>query len=569
MPVDLPFDRRCSIQQSAYLEDDFLTSLLVREVKGKSQKGEAEISGDTTGHSLPHQTNGDVKKSDSRHMRDSSVGSLNSLNLVGSFLHEQLLNRDCIENGSLESYGNITDVHMNNPCDSGTHFTNNQVAASSNEQWLENLHIVTLKHNKNSQFSICDNILQPIELIFVGYLLSSLEPSSSSSSSMSSVEADVDADDFIYPNQKTSSQRNLKQKIAMYNQECVKKVQLTLPVTDLKASVDTGEVQTSIQLEVFIRHTFLQYPVEAYDAILVLCEMEQEISFSLQQDLFEGNKKKNKQDILRDICLYVVYSLSISDACLDDVQEFSSTEELEHVKDLKGKYKIQLQDSLLKVLFHFNDVLGVAQFLRKWNRINDLIIFSERAWESVRFLLGEEENEEYSPFSDVRNTSASSSTWRNVPLRRPLPEFENICELSNTDEFGDEDEEEDYDGENEDEDEEEEEEENIDDIYEDNKTIITQNTNKIISNKNKVLLEHNIFKTKTEELKSKNPLGPNLKNPTPVFSNTTGSAGKNFNGTGDTSQYRYPRVLPPNSSRFLRDRLRDAYMIHQMCPHNP
>ena len=546
MPVDLPCDRRCSIQQSAFLKENFLVSLLVKNVKGKTQKGKAESSGDTTGHSLPHKTDDDIKKDGSRHMNGSSIGSLNANNLVGSFLYEQLLNRDCTGNRSLDCHGNLADGHMNNPCDSGTHSTNTQVEARCSEEWLNKLHIVTLKHDKNLQFSMCDKIFHPIELIFIGYLLSSLESSSSSSSSSSSIEDDADTDDGVdllsQANQKASSQQNIKQKIAKYNQKCVKKVQLTLPITDTKAHTNTDELKTSTQLEVIIRHVFLQHPAEAYDAVLVLCEMEQEISFSSKEDSMEGNKKKNKHEILRDICLSAVYSLSISDACAcsDDAQELSSSQselvrkqheneheneienENEHGRDTKTSYKIQLQDSLVKVLLHFNDVLGVAQFLIKWNRIKDLEVFSSRAWESVRFLIGEEENEEYLPFLTVGNTSTSSTTWRNVPLRRPLPEFENITDLNHCDDFGDDD----LDDVNSDQDEEE-----GDDVLH-------------INNDNE-----------------DNDTGKHL--------NVTWSVGDSSYVTQSTVKYRHPRALPPNSSKCLRERLIEASMVDRLCPHTP
>lgn len=532
MPVDLPCDRRCSIQQSAFLNEDFLASLLVKNVKGKTQKGKAESSRDTTGHSLPRKTDDNIKKDGSRHMNGSSIGSLNAKNLVGSFLYEQLLNQHCTGNRSLDSHGNLTYGHINNQCDSRTHSTNTQVEAMCREDWLNMLHIVTLKHNKDFQFSICDKIFQPIELIFIGYLLSSLElPSASSSSSLSiedDVDIDVEVDTFSQVNKKTSSQQSLKQKIAKYNQECVKKVQLTLPVTDVKASTDTDEVKTSIQLEVVIRHVFLQHPEQAYDAVLVLCEMEHEISFSSKQDSTEGSKKKNKYENLRDICLSVVYSLSVSDACayFDDAQELSSSQSAglgkQHENDDKRSerryHEIQLQDSLLKVLLHFDDVLGVGQFLIQWNRINDLKVFSDRAWESVRFLIGEEENEEYSPHSNVRNSSTSSSTWRNVPLRRPLPEFENITDLNHCDEFGDDD---------------------LDDDYSD----------------------------KEDEEEEKDDIDNNQVDGTARHLNITRSEGRSRYVTNGTRQCRYPKALPPNSSKCLRDRLLEASMIDRLCPH--
>ena len=548
MPVDLVCDRRYRIRKSAFFKEDFLTSLLVKDVKEKTQKGESGSSGDTTCHSLP-QTNGGVKKDGNRHMRDSSIGSLNARNLVGSFMLEQLLNRDYLKNA---------DVHTNNPCYSETHSTNIRVVANCSEEWLNNLHIVTLKHNKNFQFSICDNIFQPIELIFVGYLLSSLEPSSSA------VEADIDTDITNLTNQRTSSQINLKQRIEKYTQECVKKVQLTVPVADMKAQVDTGEIKTSIQLEVLIRHIFLQYPEEAYDAVLVLCDMEQEISLSSKHDSSEKNKKENKNEILQDICLCVVYSLSISAACSDEVHEcevLEKQQEHENEEDLSRKYNIQLQDSLLKVLLHFNDALGAAQFLKKWNRINDLRTLSKRAWESVRFLLGEEENEEYSPLSYVRNTSTSSSTWRNVPLRRPLPEFENINELINSDEFGEEDDEEDREVE-------EEEEDDGDD--EDIDTMIALNRNQIIFNENMNLTQKTALKPHLKDSSSENLLGPIQINLTRPISNYTGPAVDNFNDTGGTLNQRYyPGVLPPNSSKRLKARLLEAFMIKQLYPQPP
>ena len=547
MPVDLVCDRRCRIRKSAFFKEDFLTSLLVNDVKGKTQKGYAGSSGDTTCHSLP-QRNGGVKKDGDKHMRDSSIGSLNARNLVGSFLFEQLLNQNCLENA---------DVHTNNPCNSETHSTNIRVVGNSSKEWLNNLHLVTLKHDRNFQFSICDNIFQPIELIFVGYLLSSLEPSPSA------VEADIDTDNTNLTNQRTSSQMNLKQRIEKYTKECVKKVQLTLPVADMKAQVDSGEIKTSIQLEVLIRHIFLQYPEEAYDAILVLCEMEQEVSSSSKQGSSEKNKKKNKNEILQDICLCVVYSLSISAACfnemhecevLENQQENENENENKSEEDLSGNHKVQLQDSLLKVLLHFNDALGAAQFLKKWNRIKGLRMLSKRAWESVRFLLGEEEDEEYSPFSHVWSTSTSSSTWRNVPLRRPLPEFENINELINSDEFGGEDE-----GEEEEDEEEEEENEDID-------TMTALNKNQIIFNENMELTLGTELTPHLEESSSENPLGPIQINPTPSMSNYTGPAVDDLNYTGDTLNHRYyPRVLPPNSSKLLKARLLEAFMINRLC----
>lgn len=548
MPVDLVCDRRCRIRKSAFFEEEFLKSLLVKDVKGKTQEGDAGSPGDTTCHSLPH-TNGGVKKDGIRHMRDSSTGSLSAKNLVGNFLFEQLLNRVCLENA---------DIHTNNPCYSETHSTNIRVVANSSEEWLNNLHLVTLKHNKNNYFSICDNIFQPIELIFVGYLLSSLE------ASPSAVEADIDTDNTNLTNQRTSSQMNLKQRIEKYTQECVKMVQLTLPVADMKVEVDTGEIKTSIQIEVLIRHIFLQYPEEAYDAFLVLCEMEQEISLSSKHDPSEKNKKKNKNEILQDICLCVVYSLSISAACSNEVHELEVLEkqqdhETEIEKDLSRNHKVQLQDSLLKVLLHFNDVLGAAQFLKKWNRIKDLRILSKRAWESVRFLLGEVENEEYSPFSYVRSTSTSSSTWRNVPLRRPLPEFENVNDLNNSDEFGGEDEGEEAGIE----------EEEDDDDDEDNDMMIALRKNQIIF-ENMSLTQETALTPHREECSSENLLEPIQINPTPSTVNYPGPAVDDFNDNGDTLNQRYyPRVLPPNSSKRLKGRLLEAFMINQLCPQPP
>ena len=302
--------------------------------------------------------------------------------------------------------------------------------AENRESWLGTLHLVTLKHSQNSNFSICDEIFEPLELIHIAYLLSTAVSNAISANSASAISP-----------QKTP-QNKLKQKSAQHSQNTAK-ISLYEGTSEIKGFPDDDRIiSATVQLQIIVRRIFLSYPEFAYDALLVLSEMQRE---SRKLNSVEGERitvtKNNGGENFLDICVFVVHPLSMCDICCDNSDRLRESKD--HLTSADGSgvaapalkqayeeeqrrlyYRSALQDSMLQILLEADDVLGVAALLSRWKRLQDLQIFADRIWSSVQFLLGEhEQKEEY--YSDA--------AWGTVRVRRPVPVFEAILDIAHLD----------------------------------------------------------------------------------------------------------------------------------------
>lgn len=305
------------------------------------------------------------------------------------------------------------------------------------ESWLGMLHLVTLKHSKNPDFSICDEIFEPLELIHIAYLLSAAESIPISANPSGSI------------NLQSITQSKVKQKITHYSRDA------SLPLAnestyEANEFTDDGiDIPAVIQLQIIVRQIILRFPESAYDALLVLNEMQRESRRNHESDGERiSMRRESGGGSFLDICVSVGHSLSLCDTCSDNSDRFrdnkdgvTATDGREYattglIRVLKGHqcspyYKTALQDSLLKLLLEAEDVMGVATMLCRWSRFTDLRIFTDRVWGSVQFILGEhEQKDEYysSPVSCINSDSV-----RPARIRRPIPLLENILEIAHLD----------------------------------------------------------------------------------------------------------------------------------------
>ena len=447
--------------------------------------------------------------------------------------------------------------------------------------WIAELNYVALKHRRDPGFSICDEVFEPFELIYVAFLLSTAESHPLDTGSSSSIAAS-----------ETASQRNLKQKIAEYNKECAKTLKTPVASKALENTSKSPDVSASLLLEDIIRDIIIRHPVVAYDAIMVLNEMQQNNKASnpsvdeemLGQQKKQVDRKGDDKSWFLELCLTVIYPLSLSNSYSgigDEWEksnpqyeygcaEYCSKSDFGQQKDLEQQNKDSvkteerrriMQDSLLKILLSANDVTTVAEFLFRWNRIDDLKIFTSRVWDSVRFLLGEKEDEEeyYSAHSVWGNSGDNlysglyqcQSTKGDVRIRRPLPVFENMLEVVH------------YDEENNIEDDDDDDDDDDDVDENDNKDSTGDNytavdalqlktdsgnmntlTDKIITNENRIQndisLESDPISYESKKVEIDVPIFLPKRKP-------------------------HPRTLDPNSSELLRTRLKSAAIIQKIC----
>lgn len=302
------------------------------------------------------------------------------------------------------------------------------------ESWLGMLHLVTLKHNKNPDFSICDEIFEPLELVHIAYLLSAAESIPISANPAGSI------------NLQSITQSKVKQKIAHFNRDA------SLPLAnestyEANEFTDDGvDIPAVIQLQIIVRQIILRFPESAYDALLVLNEMQRESRRNHESD---GERISMRRDsgggCFLDICVSVAHSLSLCDSCSDNSDRFRDNKDGVTATDGRDYattglirvlnehqrspyYKTALQDSLIKLLLEAEDVMGVATLLCRWNRFTDLRIFTDRVWGSVQFILGEHEQKD-----EYHSSPVISDPLRPARVRRPLPLLENILEIAHLD----------------------------------------------------------------------------------------------------------------------------------------
>jgi hypothetical protein len=320
-------------------------------------------------------------------------------------------------------------------CNSSSDHGGNRLA-EDRESWLGMLHLVTLKHSKNYDFSICDEIFEPLELIHIAYLLSAPDFISIPAKSAGTI------------NLQSITQSKLKPKIAQYDKDA----SYLLPDEDtheVKGVTDDGsDIPTGIQLQIIARQIFLRFPESAYDALLVLNEMQRESRRTQKSESERTSMRTDKGGgSFLEICVSVGHSLSLCDICSDTSDRFRDSKD--HFTAIHGRevathgmiqvldkdqrcYRTVLQDSLLKVFLEAEDVIGVAMLLCRWSRFEDLRVFTDRVWGSVQFILGEhEQKEEY--YSSPMSSNFSDAARRTVRVRRPVPLFESILELAHLD----------------------------------------------------------------------------------------------------------------------------------------
>jgi hypothetical protein len=318
-----------------------------------------------------------------------------------------------------------------------SNFTNYQ-GTEDRESWLGTLHLVTLKHSRNFDFSICDKIFEPLELVHIAYLLSAAESISISANSAGAI------------NLQSVTQNKVKQKVAQYNKDASNFLSDEGSHDVKEVTDDSRDIPALIQLQIIVRQIFLRFPENAYDALLVLNEMQRESSRiqTIEGERISIKREKSGGGFL-DICVSVVHLLSLCDICSDTSNSFQdsdcdgalvdgiiiATKGLIYVvnEDQRSRnYRAALQDSLLKVLLEAEDVMGVAALLCRWSRIEDLKVFTDRVWGSIQFILGEhEQEEEY--YSFPKSGDFSDSARRTIRVRRPVPLFESILEIAHLD----------------------------------------------------------------------------------------------------------------------------------------
>ena len=126
-----------------------------------------------------------------------------------------------------------------------SNFTDDQ-GTEDRESWLGKLQLVTLKHSKNYDFSICDQIFEPLELIHMAYLLSAAESISISANAAGAI------------NLQSATQNKVKQKIAQYKKESSNSL-LNEGTHQMKELTDdSSDIPAVIQLQIIVRQIFLR-----------------------------------------------------------------------------------------------------------------------------------------------------------------------------------------------------------------------------------------------------------------------------------------------------------------------
>jgi hypothetical protein len=342
---------------------------------------------------------------------------------------------------------NVT-TDMNDPKDRNSYKCDgisSNIVLNGTSNWLQQLDLMTLEPQRDRNFSICKEVLDPFELIHIASLLSSLSYPSSPSYKVPPTTATLSPKSssrsgYLSRRNKeryTTSQKNLNQRIDEYAEGC-KNTKDKYPATvvddrkDLEIDIIHDSPTILVQLESIVHEIILQYSHCAYDAILMLRDMHYKNSTYNDANVCS---KYNDGDDFEDVnfwkvCMNVVQPLSLGAIC-------SGTDRV------SIHSRMAIQDSLLKLLLANDDVVTAADLLHQWGRVTDIKSLSERVWESVRFLLGEQEQEEVyhlesqDGISPILSTSAPGSTvntektWRTVETvrRRPLPIHEKLFDM--------------------------------------------------------------------------------------------------------------------------------------------
>ena len=411
---------------SFYLSDEFLTNLLLGDGR-KSKKANSNRAKKVR----DQQSN---EKTDRRHHRHTfpresrkdSIKTILATNLLDgarSITQEQLYRSRC-----------------------EIDYSNSNVASNCSEtNWLTELNLVTLLPPRPIDFSICDRVLEPLDLIHVAYLLSAIarpvpQPQTQPKS------------DGVSESNRLSVSKDLLVKLQQYTQECSRNIK-TSPVCDEVALVDNSHVEVyyaKARLEAIISHILLRHPDIAVNAIVTLNEVQSSSSSYAEELIIGGVDLNSSRSSFLDLCVGVIYPLSWCDTCCRDTNSnstgtgtsksgvgnsssSSSSSGSNHSSsggnnsssdDKHLVYRTAVQDALLKTMLVANEFEAVALFLLRWRRYEDLKVYSKSVWESVQYMVGEhEKDEEYSP-----QHSSVDATWRTVQARRPLPNFENIAD---------------------------------------------------------------------------------------------------------------------------------------------
>ena len=292
------------------------------------------------------------------------------------------------------------------------------------DYWQTQLDIVTMKPMRNFEFSICDKVLKPLELIHIAYLLASTDDTSALSPKSTTKDSSLHS----------VSQKKLLQKLDQYNLMCSRGIRkgATLEVKEVGPNMNE-----SVRLEAIIRHILLFYPNEAFDAILTLSDVQlSDPHHNLLE--FDSDYRRETRSIsnigsFMNLCVSVIHAFSLSEICSNCVRcncqgSHNSINPPSSASVQPNCYTSAVQNSMLKILLSAGEIVNTAQCLLQWGRMKDLSLYCELVWESVHFILGEHKKyEEYYSHSHAA-TLQPTSTQIPVKSRRPLPHFENISD---------------------------------------------------------------------------------------------------------------------------------------------
>ena len=288
--------------------------------------------------------------------------------------------------------------------------------------WLAQLDIVTMKPMRNFEFSICEKVLEPLELIHITYLLASTDYASVLSGKSTTKNSSL----------QSLSQKKLLQKLDQYNLMCSKSIKkgATLEVKGVGPHMNE-----SIRLEALIRHILLFHPDEAFDAILTLSDVQLSDSdhHLLDFDSDYEIETRSVSDIgnFLNLCVSVIRAFSLSEICNKRVRcgcqdSVNGINPPSSASVQPNCYTSAIQNSMLKILLTAGEVVSTAQCLLQWGRVRELTLYSELVWESVHFISGEHKMyEEY--YSHSQEATLQPGGFQlSSKSRRPLPHFEDI-----------------------------------------------------------------------------------------------------------------------------------------------
>lgn len=389
----------CASSLDYYLSRSFLQELLVDECFKNNKNDEKDLQLNDSRFDL-------CKASNISHeiFALSAVKSklpFDSGSLAGNVIQEHLHVRDrCRDTDQIENTQNLN-------CD-------------ISEGWFAKLDIVTLKPIRSVNFSICEKVLEPLELIHIAYLLASIDYSL----------APLNKSSFK-DNQHSLSQKKLLQRLHHYNTECSKSIRKGDIIEEKEIDQHMNEVDESVQLEALIRHILLSHSEEAFDAILTLNDVQFLNTLSRLHEYGGEDQVEIKPACERgsflNLCVTVIRTISLSEVYCT-CRRHSSDGLFPVLSEHQHCDSSVVQNSMLKILLSAGEVITAAQLLLQWGRFQDLSDYCSIVWESVHFMMGDnKKHEEHYPHLQAA-TLSSDRSWTTVRTRRPLPCFENIID---------------------------------------------------------------------------------------------------------------------------------------------